>query len=184
MYEVDTSTPVLVTGATGYVAGWIVKRLLEAGVTVHAAVRDPQYQKYQHLDEITASAGYDQVFQGGSTGRGPMRQRWRAARSCSTASPAMIEVKDPQRGWWIRRSSARATCLPRPADAIGQAWLSPVAVLRSAGTTLTWQLQAGGVFTEDDWNTTSSLTPQPTPIPRRRPKRRGRSPTASASGSW
>ena len=39
--QIDTTKPVLVTGATGYVAGWLVKELLEAGVTVHAAVRDP-----------------------------------------------------------------------------------------------------------------------------------------------
>ena len=37
----DTSAPVLVTGATGYVAGWLVSRLLDEGFTVHAAVRDP-----------------------------------------------------------------------------------------------------------------------------------------------
>ena len=35
-------SPVMVTGATGYVAGWLVKRLLEQGLTVHAPVRDPQ----------------------------------------------------------------------------------------------------------------------------------------------
>ena len=39
--QIDTSSPVMVTGATGYVAGWIVRDLLEAGVTVHASVRDP-----------------------------------------------------------------------------------------------------------------------------------------------
>lgn len=33
---------VLVTGASGYIAGWIVKYLLEEGHTVHATVRDPQ----------------------------------------------------------------------------------------------------------------------------------------------
>lgn len=38
---VDTSAPVLVVGATGCVAGWIVKDLLDAGGAVHAAVRDP-----------------------------------------------------------------------------------------------------------------------------------------------
>lgn len=43
MFEMDTSTPVLVTGAPGFVAGWLVKGLLDAGVTVHAAVRDPEY---------------------------------------------------------------------------------------------------------------------------------------------
>ncbi len=41
MFEIDTTSPVLVTGASGYVAGWIVKHLLDAGVTVHGAVRDP-----------------------------------------------------------------------------------------------------------------------------------------------
>ena len=37
----DKTSPVLVTGATGYVAGWIVKKLLEKGVVVHDAVRNP-----------------------------------------------------------------------------------------------------------------------------------------------
>ena len=31
---------VLVTGATGYIASWIVKFLLEDGHIVHAAIRD------------------------------------------------------------------------------------------------------------------------------------------------
>lgn len=34
--------PVLVTGASGYIASWIVKYLLDAGRTVHATVRDPK----------------------------------------------------------------------------------------------------------------------------------------------
>lgn len=33
--------PVLVTGANGYVASWLVKRLLERGLDVHGTVRDP-----------------------------------------------------------------------------------------------------------------------------------------------
>jgi uncharacterized protein YbjT (DUF2867 family) len=40
-FEPDLSALVLVTGATGYVAGWIVKSLLDAGITVRAAVRAP-----------------------------------------------------------------------------------------------------------------------------------------------
>lgn len=38
---IDPALPVLVTGASGYIAGWLVKDLLEAGRTVHATVRDP-----------------------------------------------------------------------------------------------------------------------------------------------
>ena len=41
MKEIDRSKPVAVTGASGYIAGWILRYLLEEGCTVHATVRDP-----------------------------------------------------------------------------------------------------------------------------------------------
>ena len=41
MKTIDKTKPVMVTGATGYVAGWLVKKLLEKGITVHATVRNP-----------------------------------------------------------------------------------------------------------------------------------------------
>ncbi len=50
---IDTNSPVLVTGATGYVAGWIVSKLLDRGHTVHAAVRDPENSaKLAHLRKL------------------------------------------------------------------------------------------------------------------------------------
>ena len=53
MNENDNINPILVTGATGYLAGWIVKNLLESGMTVHAAVRDvSNTEKRKHLDKI------------------------------------------------------------------------------------------------------------------------------------
>lgn len=45
MTTIDKSKPVLVTGANGYVASWLVKKLLDEGITVHAAVRDPNNVK-------------------------------------------------------------------------------------------------------------------------------------------
>jgi len=36
MSIIPKKAPVMITGATGYVAGWIVKKLLEEGLTVHA----------------------------------------------------------------------------------------------------------------------------------------------------
>lgn len=49
----NKNTPILVTGATGYVAGWIIERLLMQGYIVHATVRDPsKKEKLQHLTEI------------------------------------------------------------------------------------------------------------------------------------
>lgn len=44
---------VLVTGASGYIASWLVRYLLEAGHTVHATVRDPGRQdSVRHLHRI------------------------------------------------------------------------------------------------------------------------------------
>ena len=57
MFKIDKDMPVMVTGATGYVAGWVVKRLLDEGLTVHATVRDPENPgKLKYLDQIAAAA--------------------------------------------------------------------------------------------------------------------------------
>ncbi len=48
---------VMITGASGYIAGWIVKLLLEAGHTVHATVRDPnKAASVAHLNAIAEKA--------------------------------------------------------------------------------------------------------------------------------
>ncbi|AHH18473.1 NAD dependent epimerase/dehydratase family protein [Nocardia nova SH22a] len=54
MTAIDPNAPVLVTGGSGYVAGWIVRYLLEDGRTVRATVRDPQ--KSTGLDHLHALA--------------------------------------------------------------------------------------------------------------------------------
>ena len=62
--EIDTSDPVLVTGATGFLSGWIVKQLVDAGATVHATVRDPaDYSKCGHLKNLSnTSKGKIELF--------------------------------------------------------------------------------------------------------------------------
>jgi uncharacterized protein YbjT (DUF2867 family) len=64
MTQIDKSKPVMVTGANGYVASWIVKRLLDEGLTVHAAVRNPDdLKKVQHLiDAANNSKGEIKFF--------------------------------------------------------------------------------------------------------------------------
>jgi len=45
--------PVLVTGASGYIASWLVRHLLEDGHTVHATVRSPDRpESVRHLHRI------------------------------------------------------------------------------------------------------------------------------------
>ena len=57
--------PVLVTGASGYIASWVIQKLLQQGYTVHATVRDlNKTQSYAHLSRIAeSSTGTLKLFQ-------------------------------------------------------------------------------------------------------------------------
>lgn len=61
----NKNIPILVTGATGYVAGWIIERLLSQGFTVHATVRNlAKAEKFKHLQQLAdQSAGQIQFFE-------------------------------------------------------------------------------------------------------------------------
>ena len=53
-FKIKKKKKVLVTGGTGFIAGWIIKHLVEEGVTVHATVRDPDdKQKIAHLVKLS-----------------------------------------------------------------------------------------------------------------------------------
>lgn len=56
--------PVMVTGANGYIASWLVKQLLDEGNTVHATVRNPEDKnKVGHLEKIAeGSSGTLKLF--------------------------------------------------------------------------------------------------------------------------
>lgn len=50
---IDTTKPVLVTGAFGYVAGILIKQLLELGITVHVTVRDvTKKDRYRYIHDV------------------------------------------------------------------------------------------------------------------------------------
>lgn len=165
MKNIDTTSPVLVTGATGYVAGWLIKDLLEAGVTVHAAVRDPaNTEKFKHLDDIASKAsGSIKYFKTDLLSNGSYAE---AMQDCSivfhTASPFTINVKDPQKE------------LVDPAklgtrNVLSQAKKTPsvkrVVVTSSCaaiyGDNVDLNKVPNQIFTEDIWNTSSSLEYNP-----------------------
>ncbi|AVX03340.1 dihydroflavonol-4-reductase [Maritalea myrionectae] len=162
--DYSSTAPVLVTGATGYLAGWIVKRLLEEGKTVHAAVRDPSNkQKIAHLDDMAASLPGDiKYFKADLLDEGSFDE---AIQGCDvvmhTASPFTSEVTDPQKdlvdpavrgtrnvlGAANRTDSVKRVVVTSSCAAI---YGDAVDVAQSPGQTLT----------EDDWNTTSRLDHQ------------------------
>ena len=57
MSQIDPTSPVMVTGGSGYLASWIIKMLLEDGVSVHATVRDPlDTDKVGHLKALAGKS--------------------------------------------------------------------------------------------------------------------------------
>lgn len=162
---VDTSAPVLVTGATGYVAGWLVKGLLDAGVTVHAAVRDPHDPaKTQHLVDLAEKAPGDiRLFSADLLADGSYTEAMAGCRIVfHTASPFTSEVSDPQaelvdpavQGTRNVLESANATSSVRRTVLTS----SCAAMYTDAADCAA---APGGRLTEEVWNTTASLDYQP-----------------------
>jgi len=165
MTKIDRSKPVLVTGATGYIAGWLIKKLLEEGLTVHAAVRDPDNgEKVKHLESIAAeTSGRIRYFASDLLHEGSYAK---AMNGCElvfhTASPFTINVKDPQKELIDpavlgtknvleqvnKTESVKRVVLTSSCAAI----YTDCADLKNA---------PNGVLTEEIWNTTASLEYQP-----------------------
>ena len=165
MMNIDKAKPVMITGATGYVAGWIVKKLLEEGMTVHAPVRNPENKdSLKYLDAIVLKTkGTIKYFKADLLTEGSYDE---AMKGCElvfhTASPFINTVKDPQK------------------DLVDPALIGTKNVLASVNRTesvkrvvLTSSCAAiigdakdcegypNGVATEAQWNTTSTLDHQP-----------------------
>lgn len=162
---IDKSKPVLVTGATGYVAGRLVERLLENGLTVHAAVRDPDnVDKLQYLNAIASTAaGTIKYFKSDLLVEGSYVD---AMCDCElvyhTASPFTVTVSDPQRELIEPAEQGTRNVLKQAnrTDSVKRVVVtSSVAAIYGDNTDL--KDSETGKFTEADWNTTSSLTHYP-----------------------
>ncbi|KAJ6964528.1 hypothetical protein NC652_002701 [Populus alba x Populus x berolinensis] len=89
---------VCVTGASGYIASWIVKLLLSRGYTVKASVRDPNDpKKTQHLRALSGAQERLELVKANLLEEGSFDS---IVEGCEgvfhTASPFYHDVKDPQ----------------------------------------------------------------------------------------
>lgn len=157
---------VLVTGASGYIAGWIVKYLLEEGHTVHATVRDPSNKKsVDHLLRIAAaSSGTLKLFKADLLDVGSFDA---ATAGCDivmhTASPFVLDgFRDAHEA--LVRPAVEGT--RNVLAAVGRCASVKRVVLTSSvaavyGDNADLAALHKPVFTEDDWNTTSSVDHNP-----------------------
>lgn len=154
----------MVTGATGYIASWIIHDLLKAGQTVYGSVRDlERTDKHQHLLDIAEKApGKLELFEADLLIDGSFSE---AAKKCDyilhTASPFKIDVSDPQKE--LVEPAVKGT------ENVMRSALAAVKVKRIVvtssvaavyGDNQDIQSKPDGRFGPEDWNTTSSLDHQ------------------------
>lgn len=162
----NSPTRFLVTGANGFLASWIVKLLLERGHLVRATVRsDPTSTRYAHLHAL-ASAHPGKLELHAADLLDPVAFL-PLAQDCGyvihAASPFAIEgITDPQHQLvqpaveGTRHVLAAASASPSVRRVV---MTSSVAAIFGDAV----DAPGGRAFTDQDWNTTSSLTHQPYP---------------------
>ena len=155
--KINTSCPVLVTGATGYIAGWVVKNLLDKGITVHAPIRNlSNKEKRAHLDELAEnSSGQIKYFESDLLIENSYKE---AMEGCElvihTASPFVMDSKDPQKEVIDPALIGTQNVLKtvNEVESVKRVVLtSSVAAIYGNGVDA--QSVDGGIFNESMWNT-------------------------------
>lgn len=168
MSQGNTSAPILVTGATGYIASWVIRHLLEQGYTVHATVRDlHKKQSFAHLEKIAQnSSGTLKLFKANLLDNGSFDE---AMQDCEIvlhmASPFVVtNYKDAVKDIIepailgtenVLNSVNRTDSVKRVVvtSSIASTYGDAVDILNTKNNE----------FDESHWNTTSSTTHQPYP---------------------
>jgi nucleoside-diphosphate-sugar epimerase len=157
---------VMVTGGSGYIASWIVRQLLESGVSVNATVRSLEAKtKISHLEDMRDEfPGQLELFE---ADLGIIGSFDRAALGCDAlihcASPFFIsDISDPNEEL-IRPAKGGTINVLQAATRSGSVTrvvlTSSVAAIHTDN--IDWQRKASGMLDEADWNTTASEKYQP-----------------------
>ena len=164
MPDIDKTKKVLVTGGSGYLASWIIKMLLDKGVSVHATVRDPENRdKTAHLKAFDKE-GRLTLFQADLLDMGSFKE---SMQGCDivihTASPFFISgVKDPEKELIkpakigtrnVLETAKQISCVKRIV------LTSSVAAIYGDNEDI--KKISSGILTENDWNMTSSADHMP-----------------------
>ena len=156
-----TAAPVLVTGASGFIASRIIEQLLAAGYLVRGTVRSLGEDKERDLAPLRALAGAADrldLVEADLVADGSFDS---AAAGCEyvihTASPYVLDTTDPQRDLVDPAVNGTRNVL----GACQRAATVKRVVLTSSTAAVTDEPDSYHVLTESDWNEKSSLERNP-----------------------
>ena len=154
-----TNKPICVTGASGFIASYVIRKLLDNGYTVRATVRGlTKGNKYEYLTSLPGAAERLELVQAELLTEGSYDE---AIAGCEyvihTASPYVLDVKDPQHDLVDPALKGTLNVL----QACGKSGSVKKVVLTSSVAAVFDEPISGHVYTEKDWNETSSLTRNP-----------------------
>lgn len=166
MKEINQEKPILVTGGTGYIASWIIKNLLEKGLDVRVTVRDKSNSdKYKHLRNIAeSSSGKLTIFEADLLKVGSFEE---AMKNCElvfhTASPFKISrIKNAQKELIEPAFNGTRNVLNSAKENLSvKRIVLTASVVSIHGDAADMQETENGIFTDKDWNTTSTETHRP-----------------------
>ena len=153
-----TDAPILVTGATGFIASRIIEQLLASGRSVRGSVRSLKKERdIAPLRALPGAAERLELVEADLLAEGSFDG---AAAGCTyvmhTASPYVLNVTDPQRDLVdpavLGTRNVLASCERARTARV---------VLTSSMAAITDEPESDRVLTEDDWNTKSSLERNP-----------------------
>ncbi len=166
MKTINPSKPILVTGGTGYLASWIVKLLLDEGHEVRTTVRNlAQKDKYSHLTALAVkSKGVLQVFEADLLNVGSFSE---AMAGCElvihTASPFKVSgIKNGQKELVEPALEGTRNIIEsiNKTESVKRLVLTS-SVVAVYGDAVDMAKTKNGIFTENDWNFSSTAKHQP-----------------------
>jgi len=151
------SKPVcVVTGASGYIAGHLIQQLLDQGYPTRGTVRDVKdAKKTAHLRELFPSL---QLFEADLLQDGSFDEVMKGAEWVfHTASPFFMNVTDAQKELIEPALNGTINVL----KSVDKAATVKRVVLTSSVAAIAKKFADPHVYTEADWNTTSTLEAEP-----------------------